>query len=35
MGINVANMTRGSELDLTFGDMRKAYKTTKERRPRL
>ncbi|MGC6416661.1 MAG: ABC transporter permease [Bradymonadia bacterium] len=25
MGINVANMTRGSELDLTFGDMRKAY----------
>ena len=25
MGINVANMTRGSELDLTFGKMRKAY----------
>ena len=28
MGINVANMTRGSELDLTFGDV-KPTKTTK------
>ena len=29
MGINVANMTRGSELDLAFSKMRRAYRDHK------